>query len=116
MADRSDREQGQPTECPRRHSLNNRMGPRSRTPSGPAVSTDCINRPDRRLHPTIVTTSNYLLQRGGHPQRTSYLARKVLFCSKWPTRVAINLTGPKSLVRRNADGLPAATTGPVLKT
>src|SRR6266853_2002712 len=47
------------------------MGPRSRTPSGPAVSTDCINRPDRRLHPTNVTTSNYLLQRGGHPQRTS---------------------------------------------
>ena len=38
MADRSDREQGQPNRCPRRHSLMNRMGPCSRTPSGPAVS------------------------------------------------------------------------------
>ena len=28
-----------------------------RTPSGPAVSTDCINRPDRRLHPTNATAS-----------------------------------------------------------
>ena len=70
MANRSDREQGQPTECRRRHSLINRMGPCSRTPSGPAVSIDCINRPDRRLHPTTATTSIYLLQRGGHPQRT----------------------------------------------
>lgn len=71
MADRSDREQGQPNRCPRRHSLNNRMGPCSRTPSGPAVSTDCINRPDRRLHPTNATASIYLLQRGSHPQKTS---------------------------------------------
>jgi hypothetical protein len=70
MADRSDREQGQPNSCPRRHSLSNRMGPCSRTPSGPAVSTDCINRPDRRLHPTNATASIYLLQRGSHPQRT----------------------------------------------
>jgi len=46
------------------------MGPCSRTPSGPAVSTDCINRPDRRLHPTNATASIYLLQRGSHPQRT----------------------------------------------
>ena len=38
MADRSDRKQGQPAECPRRHSLISRMGPCSRTPSGPAVS------------------------------------------------------------------------------
>jgi len=52
MANRSDREQGQPTKCRRRHSLISRMGPCSRTPSGPAVSIDCINRPDRRLHPT----------------------------------------------------------------
>jgi hypothetical protein len=71
MADRSDRERGQPNRCPRRHSLINRMGPCSRTPSGPAVSTDCINRPDRRLHPTNATASIYLLQRGSHPQRTS---------------------------------------------
>ena len=70
MANRSDREQGQPTECLRRHSLISRMGPRSRTPSRPAVSTDCINRPDRRLHSTNATTSNYLLQCGSHPQRT----------------------------------------------
>lgn len=70
MANRSDREQGQPKACPRRHSLMNRMGPCSRTPSGPAVSTDCINRPDRRLHPTNATASIYLLQRGSHPQRT----------------------------------------------
>jgi transposase len=53
----SDREQGQPNRCPRRHSLMNRMGPCSRTPSGPAVSTDCINRPDRRLHLTNATAS-----------------------------------------------------------
>src|ERR1700744_2665167 len=70
MADRSDREQEQPTECRRRHSLISRMGPCSRTPSGPAVSTDCVNRPDRRLHPTNATASNLPLQRGGHPQKT----------------------------------------------
>jgi hypothetical protein len=69
MADRSDREQEQPTECRRRHSLISRMGPCSRTPSGPAVSTDCVNRPDRRLHPTNATASNLPLQRGGHPQK-----------------------------------------------
>src|SRR5450631_4429579 len=71
MANRSDREQGQPNLSLRRHSLNNRMGPCSRTPSGPAVSTDCINRPDRRLHPTNATASIYLLQRGSHPQKHS---------------------------------------------
>src|SRR4051794_5087968 len=71
MANRSDREQGQPNRCPRRYSLISRMGPCSRTPSGPAVSTDCVNRPDRRLHPTNAKTSIYLLQRGSHPQRTS---------------------------------------------
>src|SRR4051794_19071789 len=70
MANRSDREQGQPNRCPRRYSLISRMGPCSRTPSGPAVSTDCVNRPDRRLHPTNAKTSIYLLQRGSHPQRT----------------------------------------------
>ena len=70
MANRSDREQGQPTECPRHHSPISRMGPCSRTPSGPAVSIDCINRPDRRLHPTNATASIYLLQCGSHPQRT----------------------------------------------
>jgi hypothetical protein len=32
MADRSDREQGQPKRCPRHHSLINRMGPCLRTP------------------------------------------------------------------------------------
>src|ERR1700751_2255449 len=76
MANRSDREQGQPTECLRRHSLISRMGPCSRTPSRPAVSTDCINRPDRRLHSTNATTSNYLLQCGSHPQKTFCTAAK----------------------------------------
>ena len=47
------------------------MGPCSRTPSGPAVSSDCINRPNRRLHPTNAAASIYLLQRGSHPQKTS---------------------------------------------
>src|SRR5271157_3123682 len=73
MANRSDREQGQPSRCPRHHSLHNRMGPCSRTPSGPAVSIDCINRPDRRLHPTNATAPIYLLQCGSHPQKTSVL-------------------------------------------
>jgi len=68
-ADRSDR--GQPNRCPRRYSLINRMGPCSRTPSGSAVSTDCINRPHRRLHPTNATASINPLQRGSRPQRTS---------------------------------------------
>src|ERR1700752_1440202 len=70
MANRSDREQGQPTECRRSHSLISRMGPCSRNPSRPQVSTACINRPDRRLHSTNATTSNYLLQCGSHPQKT----------------------------------------------
>src|SRR5580692_2961389 len=56
------------------------MGPCSRTPSGPAVSTDCINRPDRRLHPTNATASIYLLQRGSHPQKTQ-LGRRGM--SEW---------------------------------
>jgi hypothetical protein len=70
MANRSDREQGQPTERPRHHSLRSRTRPCSWTPSWPAVSIDCVNRPDRRLHLTNATTSIYLLHRGGHPQRT----------------------------------------------
>src|SRR6187402_3313966 len=37
MAHRSDREPGHPAECPRRHSLQSRVGPSSRIPSGPAV-------------------------------------------------------------------------------
>jgi hypothetical protein len=48
------------------------MGPGSRTPSGPAVPTDCINRPDRRLHPTTRQIINSHLQCGSHPQRTKY--------------------------------------------
>jgi len=52
MAHRSDREPGYPVECPRHHSLQSRVGPSSRIPSGPAVYADRINRPDRRLHPT----------------------------------------------------------------
>src|SRR5215472_7689445 len=51
MANRSDREQGQPKRCLRRHSLISRMGPRSRTPSGPAVSTDCIKQAGQKTAP-----------------------------------------------------------------
>jgi hypothetical protein len=61
---------GHITERPRHHSLRSRTGPCSWTPSWPAVSIDCVNRPDRRLHLTNATTSIYLLHRGGHPQRT----------------------------------------------
>src|SRR6516164_463678 len=70
MANRSDREHGQPTECLRHHSLISRTGPCSRTPSGPAVTIDCIKRPDRRLQPTNATASIYSLQCGSHPQKT----------------------------------------------
>jgi hypothetical protein len=52
MANRSDREPGHPAECPRHHSLQSRVGPSSRIPSGPAATNGCINRPDTRLHPT----------------------------------------------------------------
>ena len=52
MANRSDREPGHPAECPRHHSLQSRVGPSSRIPSGPAAKNGCINRPDTRLHPT----------------------------------------------------------------
>lgn len=65
---RSDREQGQPNEWRRRYSLQSRSGPCSRTPSGPAVHADCINRPDRRLHPTHHLIITLCLQRGSHPQ------------------------------------------------
>lgn len=102
MADRSDRERGQPNRCPRRHSLINRMGPCSRTPSGPAVSTDCINRPDRGLHPTNAIASIYLLQRGSHPQRTSFRPARLVrlvatpevatgCCPRSTTRAHLNL-------------------------
>src|ERR1700739_2464511 len=83
MANRSDREQGQPTECLRRHSLISRMGPCSRTPSRPAVSTDCVNRPDRRLHSTNATTSNYLLQCGSHPRKTFRCVYRDCPCLSW---------------------------------
>src|SRR5262245_64506447 len=88
MANRSDREQGQPTQCRRRHSLLSRMGPCSRTPSGPAVSTDCMNRPDRRLHPTNATASIFALQRGSHPQKTFlvYLPRTILVATRITTK------------------------------
>jgi len=63
MANRSDREQGQPTKCPRRHSLISRMGPSSRTPSGPAVQistastgrTEDCTRPTPLHHFTLAT-------------------------------------------------------------
>jgi hypothetical protein len=40
------------------------MGPCSRTPSGPAVKVDCINRPDRRLLPANANTSNFSCNAG----------------------------------------------------
>ena len=75
MAHRSDREQGHPAECPRRHSLLSRVGPSSRTPSRPAVTmSDRTNRPDRRPHPTNRQKhQRYSLQCGSHPQRTFQL-------------------------------------------
>ena len=71
MANRSDRERGQPTECQRRHSLRNSLGPRSRTPSGPAAclrlhqQAEDKSAPDRRAK-----RSKRHLQRGSHPDRT----------------------------------------------
>jgi transposase len=71
MAYRSDREQGHPAECPRHHSLPSRVGPSSRIPSGPAVTTptastgrteDCTRPPARNVKSP--------LQCGSHPQRT----------------------------------------------
>src|SRR6476620_5848079 len=82
MADRSDREQGQPNRCPRRHSLINRMGPCSRTPSGPAVSTDCINRPDRRLHPTNATASIALATREPSTEDSIRTSRQSVWCQQ----------------------------------
>ena len=71
MAYRSDREQGQPSERPRRDSLLSSLGPSSRIPSGPAASntaastgrTEVCTRPTARL-------SILCLQRGSHPQKS----------------------------------------------
>lgn len=71
MANRSDREQGQPNGRSRHHSLLNEMGLSSRTPSGPAVLNGCTNRPTRELHPTLRQIGKSPLQRGSHPQRAS---------------------------------------------
>ena len=50
MANRSDREPGQPAERLRHQSLLSRVGPGSRIPSWPAaVETGCTQRPDTRL-------------------------------------------------------------------
>lgn len=64
MANRSDRELGQPSECPRRYSLISSVGPSSRTPSGPAVffttastgRTEVCTRPNANiLHFALAT-------------------------------------------------------------
>jgi hypothetical protein len=47
----SDKLAGQPTECPRHHSLRSRTGPCSWTPSGPAVSIDCIKQAGQKTAP-----------------------------------------------------------------
>ena len=75
MANRSDREPGQPAECPRRHSLKSRMGPCSRTPSGPAVHDRPHQQAGHKTAPDQRQSVNSPLQRGSHPHRTSKLAR-----------------------------------------
>jgi hypothetical protein len=72
MAHRSDREQGHPAECPRRHSLLSRVGPSSRIPSRPAVTmSDRIKQAGQKTAPDHPPeTSNYSLQCGSHPQKT----------------------------------------------
>src|SRR5215468_8317981 len=81
MANRSDREQGQPKRCLRRHSLISRMGPRSRTPSGPAVSTDCIKQAGQKTAPDQCHYVNLALAMREPSTESDLLARK-------PTRVA----------------------------
>ncbi len=58
-------------QCPRRHSLHNRMGPHSRAPSGPAVSTRLHQQAEDKTAPDQhAETSRSDLQRGSHPDRT----------------------------------------------
>jgi hypothetical protein len=70
MANRSDREQRQPTERRRRQNLQSCLGLCSRTPSGPAVSqrlhqqAEDMSAPDQHAK-----TSNQCLQRGSHPDK-----------------------------------------------
>jgi len=53
MAHRSDREPGHPDQCPRRHSLQSRVGPSSAdTIMASGREKGRTNRPDTRLHPT----------------------------------------------------------------
>ena len=52
---------GTPNECRRQHSLQSGMGLCSRPPSAPAASNDCVNRPDRRLHPTKTSDHQIVL-------------------------------------------------------
>ena len=51
MANRSDREQGQPNGRSRHYSLLNEMGPSSRTPSGPAVLQRLHQQAEQRAAP-----------------------------------------------------------------
>jgi hypothetical protein len=68
MANRSDRKQGQPRKCPRRHSLKCRMGPCSRTPSGPAVQNRLHQHAEQKTAPDQCHCIILPLQRGSHPQ------------------------------------------------
>lgn len=71
MAYRSDREPGHPAERPRHHSLQSRVGPSSRIPSGPAVRKRLHQQAGHKTAPDQrARSSNRHLQRGSHPHRT----------------------------------------------
>ena len=85
--------------CRRHHSLQSRLGPCSPTPSRPAASNGCMNRPDRRLHPTNapeqrITSCNAgpsaedigALVNQTHPSRIG--GRQHLYCAIQETRIA----------------------------
>src|ERR1700740_3237891 len=97
------------------------MGPCSRTPSRPAVSTDCVNRPDRRLHSTNATTSNYLLQCGSHPQKTfAWLCEEIRSGGTYRQMTRHQLSGgaqgPDPVQALLQDGPPFAGQTPVSGT
>jgi hypothetical protein len=63
------------------HSLQSRLGPCSPTPSGPAASNGCMNRPDRRLHPTNapeqrITSCNAGAIHRGHLRRRGMIMNR----------------------------------------
>ena len=74
MANRSDRESGHPTECPRQKACVAEWDLVRGPHQGQQSFSDCINRPKTRLLPTKAATSNRALQRGSHPHRTLWLS------------------------------------------